>query len=235
MGLPAQESVDAKMVFVEKLMDGVIRVYNGSGSAVNQGDFMIINGLVGVVLQDAIATGYFDFQYDDQIEVEANDLATGAATFGTLYQKVYFNPTTAKFADNSLYGIEVGFLSQIKDSAGCIKFIKTKKELRSGDILDVEINITADATLGIEYFPGIAYKLLDVVGYSTATKTSETLTISDGTAAISNALDIDTVDIRVVPTTLDETYTDIAVTEALTFSSLTADGRVRFVIKIKVA
>lgn len=236
MALPVSQDTRSKyMVFVEKINQNVYRMYNGSGAAVNQGDYMYINGLFGVVLQDAANTEYFDFKVDDEIEIHADDLTTGANTFGTLYQNVYFNAADASFADDPAYGLLVGLLSQVKDSDGMIKFFNMKKNPGlPGELIQFEIDVDADATSGKEINLGVDFKLLDVVLYCTATSGSGTAKLTDGTNDITNAITCAVVDTRGVPATIDETYAEItAASETLTVVTNGAADRCRLLLTVK--
>lgn len=228
------DTADLKMVYHEKMEQQVYRLLNNTGSAVTQGDYILIHGFFGIVLQTVADGLYFGLRVDDEIEIQANDLNTSANTFGTLYQTVYYNPTDKEFADDPAYGYPVGKLSKIKDSDGAIVFFNlTKMMPLAGSVQTVEFVIGADASAGLTFDPGFDYEVLDMVVYSQATVVAETLTVGDGTNDITNAIDIDTVDTRAVPATIDETYKEISGTDVLTFTALTSAGRARVLLTIK--
>lgn len=68
--------------------------------------------------------------------------------------------------------------------------------------------IDADASSGTAFTFDYKIDIVDIVARSTATVTSATATVSDGTNDITDALDIDTVDVRDVPATIDTTYAE---------------------------
>jgi hypothetical protein len=231
---PVSDGDYTGMVYVEKIEQNVYRLLNNSGASVAQGDYLLFNGMFGVVLQDAANTEHFDFQIDDQIELQANDLDATYNTFATLYQTVYFNAANGVFSDDPASGVPVGKLSQVKDADGCIKFLNFRKtDLDSSGAAIVEFEISADASSGVVYDPGFDFKLLDMVVYSTASVALATVTASDGTNNISDAIDIATANTRAVPATLDETYNTIEGTEALTFTTNSAADRCRIIMTIK--
>ena len=236
MAIPASNDTRSKyMVYVEKLSDGVLRLLNNSGAAVAQGDYILYNGFLGVVLQDAADTEYFDMRIDDEIEVQASDLTTGADTFATLYQDVYFNPAAGEFADDPAFGIPVGKLSVVKDANGCIKFFNLAKTIAPGsEPFQVEIEITADATSGKAIDLGLDVKLLDVVLYCTVSNASGTVKLTDGTNDITDAMTAAVVDTRAAAATIDETYNEITVaSETLTAVTNGAADRARLILTLK--
>jgi hypothetical protein len=231
MALPVEDTY-TKMVFHEKIADGVFRIYNGSGATVNQGDYVYIGGMLGVALQKALNTEYFDLRVDDEMEVATDALTAGANTFGTLYQGVYFNPAGGTFGDNAGTGIFVGRLSMEKDTNGNIKFFNQAKGTPSGPF-QIELNVAADASAGLEFDLGFDYAILDVVAFSTATVPSATATLSGGTNDITNALDIDTVSVRTAATTIDNVYRTISGTDVLTVTTASAADRCRLVLTVQ--
>jgi len=234
MAFPVTDTTDQTgMVFVEKIEQNKYRMYNDTGATISQGDYIYFNGMIGVALQKALSTAYFDMQIDDMIEVQADDLVTGADTFGTLYQQVYFNAADKAFGDSVGSGIPVGILSQVKDSNGSIKFFNVAKFFKIDGAKVYEWAITADATSGLTFDPGFSYKILDVVAISTATNASATVTLSDGTNAITNAIDIDTVDTRIAATTIDQTYRTISGTDVLTATTAGAADRCILLLTIE--
>lgn len=234
MSFPAQDSVNTNMVFVEKIADGIFRMINNTGATITQHDYVQFNGYLGVALQTALDTESFDLQVSDEIEVHANDLTVGADTFGTYLQTVYFNPATGKFGDTAGTGIAVGRLSVTKGTAGEIKFFNIAKHMPlEGEAETFEVLIDADATLGLTFDPGYEYKILDVVAYSTATVALATVTLSDGTNDITNAIDIDTISTRFAATTVDEVFASITGADVLTMTTASAADRCRLLITVK--
>lgn len=232
--LPGQDAASTLLTFVEKINQNVYRVLNNTGSTISQGDYVLIHGLLGVANQEAVDDAYFDLLVDDEIEIQVDDLVTGALTFGTIYQTVYFNSDLGQFADTVGYGIPVGIVSKIKDSNGVVKFFNLKKMLPlTGETMQLEIEVAADASSGIVFPLGFDYKILDAIVYATATSGSGTVTLSDGTNDISDAMVIAVVDTRAVPLTLDETYNTIVGPEVLTLTTNGAADRCRVLLTIK--
>ena len=232
--LPAQDAAIDGMAFVEKIEQGVYRVLNNTGATIDQYDYVLIHGLLGVAYQEAVDGAYFNLLVDNEIEIHADDLVIGALTFGTIYQTVYFNQALGQFADLPGYGIPVGILSEVKDSGGVIKFFNLRKTMPlTGEVSVLELEIEADATGGLTFPLGYDFKVLDAVVYPTVSNAAATLTLSDGTNPISDAMVIAVTDTRVVPATLDETYNTISGAEVLTLTTNGAADRCRVLLTIK--
>lgn len=232
--LPGQDLASTQLTFVEKIRENAYRVLNDTGATIEQGDYVVIHGLFGIANQEAVNGAYFTLLVDDEIEVQVDDLVTGALIFATLYQTVYFNPALKKFADTVGYGIPIGILSKVKDSGGVIKFFNLVKTMPlSGEASVLELEIEADASAGIEFPLGYDLKILDAVVYPTVSNAAATLTISDGTDDISDAMVIAVADTRVVPLTLDETYNTISGVKVLTLTTNGAADRCRVLLTIK--
>jgi len=232
--LPAQDAAVDGMAFVEKIEQGVYRVLNNTGATIDQYDYVLIHGLLGVAYQEALDGAYFNLLVSDEIEVQADDLVTGALTFGTIYQTVYFNQALGQFSDLPGYGIAVGILSKIKDSNGVIKFFNLVKVMPlSGETSIIELEIAEDATGGITFPLGYDYKILDAALFCTAASGSGTLTISDGTDDISDAMICAVLDTRTAVETIDETFSTITGVKVLTLTTNGAADRCRVLLTVK--
>lgn len=230
---PVQDGDYAGLVFVEKIKQNVYRLLNNSGVTIEQGDYLLFNGLLGVALQEALDTEYFDMQIDDEVELQASALVAGFSTFATPYQNVYFNPTLQQFSDSSAHGIPVGKLSQIKDSNGAIKFFNLVKSDIQNDTQVIEFEVAEDASAGLAFDPGYDFKILDVIAFSTVNQAAATVKLTDGANDITDAMVIAVVDTRVVPVTIDETYNTITGAEVLTIITNAAADRCRLLLTIK--
>ena len=77
-------------------------------------------------------------------------------------------------------------------------------------ILDViEIAVTADATSGVSITAPYACKIIDAFANCTTANAGGTLTLSDGTNAISNAVTCAVLDVNTRASTIDSTYGSI--------------------------
>ena len=130
-------------VFVDSEKRDHVRVYNGSGSAIVEGQFVILDGYCGVADQ-AIADGaYGSLHVEEGIEIQTSDLVTGEKTFATLGQAVYWKAADSAFSDTSTAGYyKVGILTKILAS-GVIRFEKLRHPelvpaaLKFSDLADV--------------------------------------------------------------------------------------------------
>lgn len=96
-----------------------------------------------------------------------------------------------------------------------------------------KLEITADASSGIAYALDYPIDIVDIVARSTATVASATVTVSDGTNDITDTLDIDTIDVRDVPATIDTTYSEGVSSITLTTVSA-ADRAIVYVYGLRV-
>jgi hypothetical protein len=232
--LPGQDIASTLNTFVEKIKENAYRILNNTGATITQGDYVLIHGLLGIANQTALNGAYFDLLVDGEIEVQADDLVTGALTFGTIYQTVYFNQALGQFSDLPGYGIPIGILSKIKDAQGIIKFFNLKKRMvLAGETETIELEVAVDASAGITFPLGYDYKILDVVAYCTAANAGGTVTLSDGAAAISDAMIIAVANTRVAAATIDETKNTITDAEVLTVTTNGAADRCRMLLTVK--
>jgi hypothetical protein len=96
----------------------------------------------------------------------------------------------------------------------------------------IELEVDADASGGIAFDLPYKIKIVDIIARSTATVASATVTVSDGTNDITDALDIDTIDVRDTPSTIDTTYSTV---ESLTLTTASsADRGVVYVYGLRV-
>lgn len=114
----------ASVYINKKHIDHVV-IENTTGADLETNDFAVIAPYVGVVDADAKSGADVSLFVADKLELEANEFVDGEDTFATLFQTVYFDPATLTFSDTSTATYyPVGYLTQVKDSAGIIKFEK---------------------------------------------------------------------------------------------------------------
>jgi hypothetical protein len=92
----------------------------------------------------------------------------------------------------------------------------------------VEVDITEDATGGLTFVLPFPLLLTGVTAISTATVTSATVTVSDGTNDITDAIIIATLDARVEASTLDLTYAKVT---RVTLTTVSAADRAKVFIE----
>lgn len=114
-------------VFIKKIDVNHLALKNTTGAAVETYDFAVIGPFACVADENIAINAIGGFNVEEGIRLQANELVTGENTFATLGQVVYFDTTTKKFSDTSTAGYyAVGYLTQVKDSAGMIEFEKTR-------------------------------------------------------------------------------------------------------------
>lgn len=130
-------------VFVDSEKRDHVRVYNGSGSAIVEGQFVILDGYCGVADQAIANLAYGSIHVEEGIEIQTSDLVTGEKTFATLGQPVYWKAADSAFSDTSTAGYyKVGILTKILAS-GVIRFEKLRRPelvpaaLKFSDLADV--------------------------------------------------------------------------------------------------
>jgi len=103
------------------------RLTNDTGSDLAQDELTVIGGIVAVASEAVTAAAVGGFDTEDGEVIQADDLKTGENTFGTVGQKVYFDPTGGEFSDTATVGYyDIGVLVTAKDSDGVIEFIKRR-------------------------------------------------------------------------------------------------------------
>ena len=109
-------------VFVDSEKRDHVRVYNGSGSAIVEGQFVILDGYCGVADQAIANLAYGSLHVEEGIEIQTSDLVTGEKTFATLGQPVYWKAADSAFSDTETAGYsKVGYLTKVIAS-GVIRF-----------------------------------------------------------------------------------------------------------------
>jgi hypothetical protein len=115
----------ANTVYIQKENVDHIVITNDTGADMNQYDFDIVGGWCAVADAAIASTAAGSYHVEEGIQLQTTDLETGADTFGTDNQAVYFNATTKEFSDtltDNYY--HVGYLIKTKDSGGMIVFEK---------------------------------------------------------------------------------------------------------------
>lgn len=100
-------------------------------------------------------------------------------------------------------------------------------KLHAASLVVVEKEITADASSGVTANVPFTMDIMYIVAVSTATVASATVTVSDGTNDISNAIDIDTVDVVSAAGTIDTTYASVLANTSLTFTTVSSADRAK--------
>ena len=106
-------------------------------------------------------------------------------------------------------------------------------ELHAVSPVVFKLEVIADASSGIAYPLPYEIDIVDVIARSTATIVSATVTVSDGSDDITDALDIDTIDVRDVPATIDTTFAEGVSSLTLTTNGAT-DRAVVYVYGLRV-
>ena len=105
------------------------RLYNDTGAILYQGELTVLGELVAVANEQVAIAGIGGFDTEDGAIVQATDLESGEATFGTQNQNVYFNPADGQLSDTPQVGYyKIGQLvaGGTKDAAGMIVFAKRR-------------------------------------------------------------------------------------------------------------
>lgn len=112
-------------VYVEKEKCDHVRVVNDTGDDLARGEFAIV-GPYAAVADEAIAAGAIgSFHVEEGIQVQTDALESGYDTFATPGQPVYWNGIN--FQDVAVAeDYFVGYLVEVKDSAGKILFEKVR-------------------------------------------------------------------------------------------------------------
>ena len=100
-------------------------------------------------------------------------------------------------------------------------------KLNAASLVVVEKVIDADASSGLTAGVDFGMEIIDVIAISTATVASATVTVSDGTNDITNAIDIDTVDVKFSAASIDTTYSALSAGDSLTFTTAGASDRAK--------
>jgi hypothetical protein len=112
-------------VYIESEDIAHLRMYNDTGADLVQYEFTVIGEISGVADEAIASTATGSFHVEEGIVIQATNLVTAESTFATPNQAVYFNPADGKFSDTEIAGYYlVGQLTQVKNSAGLIKFTK---------------------------------------------------------------------------------------------------------------
>lgn len=112
--------------YVLKQDNAAPRLYNGSGAAWAQGDFVIVGALCGRVAEpDGVAAGaYGAVEMEPRMTIRSTDLTEGEDTFATPNQTV-FEDGSGNFSDTETVGYyAVGQLVRPKGDNDEIEFIK---------------------------------------------------------------------------------------------------------------
>lgn len=82
-------------------------------------------------------------------------------------------------------------------------------ELNKAQLLTFALDVAASGTGGLAFPLPFEIEIVDIVARSTATNASATVTVSDGTNNISNAIAITPVDTNTAAGTIDTTYSTV--------------------------
>lgn len=126
MGLPATEAASTRQGYVHKeIVRGDDHIpWTNTGSAINQGDFVLATPYFGIADEDIAATSGVGTIHVGQIYYVDQDLRGGTSqTFATWGQEVYWNSADSKFYeaehDNTYL---VGYVREVADSNGVFAF-----------------------------------------------------------------------------------------------------------------
>ena len=91
-------------VYINKQLADSLRLYNTTGVALVQDEFLVLNGLA-LVAREAIATSaYGAMEMVKGKMVQAADFDTGEATFATANLAIYWDPSSKKFSNTATIG-----------------------------------------------------------------------------------------------------------------------------------
>lgn len=139
-------------MFVEKEPAAYVRLTNTTGSAIANGQEVVL-GKVLAIAQEAIGIGGVGaFLVGGNMPViQTADLVTGEDTFGTANAPVYFDSSSGEYSDTKTIGyFEVGQVAEIK-AGGVVKYLKYPMATvvpTLADLADVDVaGVTNNDTL----------------------------------------------------------------------------------------
>jgi len=134
-------------VYIEREPGDHLRLKNVSGSAIAQGQLVVIAGFVGVA-DEAVANGSVgSFHVEEGLVIQASNLTSGASTFATEGQAVYLD-ASGDFSDVPAAGYyQVGNLISDKDSDGVIRFAKLGRAVSANGLFTIAGTPTNNDTL----------------------------------------------------------------------------------------
>jgi hypothetical protein len=131
--------------YVVKGKNDHVRLYNGTGSAIKQGDFVVLGDLCGVADEDIDNLTVGSVHVEEGLIVQASEFVTGENTFNTPHQTVYLDPISGDFSDTSNAGYKaVGQLIEVKDSGGVIRFSKYRRAVTVGEPIRITLSQITD-------------------------------------------------------------------------------------------
>ena len=103
--------------------------------------------------------------------------------------------------------------------------------LNQVQLICAAFDVTADASSGLAFPLPFELEIVNVIARSTATTASATVTVSNGLNAVTNAIDIDTLDTNIAATSIDTTH---STAQEITLTTATSNDRCRvFIIGIR--
>lgn len=114
-------------IYVQKERCDHIRVTNDTGADMSQYDFDVVGPWAAVADADITSGAVGSYHIEEGIQLQTDNLESGADTFGTANQAVYYNSTTKEFSDTLTDNYYlVGYIIEVKDSNGVIVFEKLR-------------------------------------------------------------------------------------------------------------
>lgn len=114
-------------IYVQKEMVTHVVVTNDTGADMSQYDFDVVGPWAAVADNDVSAGAEGSFHVEEGIQLQTDNLESGADTFATANQAVYFNATSKEFSDTLADNYYlVGYVTEVKDSNGVIVFEKLR-------------------------------------------------------------------------------------------------------------
>ena len=142
--------------YVVKEKNDHVRLYNGTLSAIEQGDFVVLGDLCGVADEDIANLAVGSVHVEEGLIVQASEFVSGEDTFNTPHQLVYFDPFSGQFSDTSspLYRV-VGQLQEVK-SGGVIRFMKFRRAPLVANITLSQITDLANLSITMNQISNLA-------------------------------------------------------------------------------
>lgn len=117
----------AANVYIQKEKVDHVVATNDTGADMSQFDFDVVGPWAAVADADIAAGAEGSYHVEEGIQLQTTTLESGADTFGTDNQAVYFNATSKEFSDTLTDNYYlVGYVTEVKDSNGMVVFEKLR-------------------------------------------------------------------------------------------------------------